>query len=190
MERADIKLAIDMLKNLELSGGDEVVIGHIESCLEDCGNEIAKLRAQLEAVTMERDKLKTVPMKYRRMQFNAELQDQLSAAQAELAALKQAQGEPVCWLTPCGEGWMLRYVPPVNDTPLGWKALYERPANLAELKAAEWEKAANIALNLRHTDIDEETLDWCNGTLACEAALRAEAEKIRKGEWNDRQRTA
>ena len=162
--------------------------GRLQAVCYDCRKNdkfTFAIRAQLEAAQA---KLNT-----QKAYYESVFEDgakQIKKCKDELAALKQAQGEPVCWLTPCGQGWMLRYEPPVNDTPLGWKALYERPANLAELKAAEWEKAANIALNLRHTDIDEETLDWCNGTLACEAALRAEAEKIRKGEWNDRQRTA
>ena len=118
MERADIKLAIDMLKNLELSGGDEVVIGHIESCLEDCGNEIAKLRAQLEEVTRERDDYKFALAEWQSktdwMQkspyprydwlgmHRADIlsdgfkqleaaQAELDAAHAELAALKQEQ---------------------------------------------------------------------------------------------------
>ena len=58
----------------------------------EAANEIESLRAQLAEVTGDRDELKTVPMKYRRMKFNAELQDenaklhkQLLATQAHVA---------------------------------------------------------------------------------------------------------
>lgn len=53
----------------------------------------------------------------------AELPEFLSRCLAELSK----DVEPVCWITPCGEGWMMRYEPPVTDTPLGWQALYEHP---------------------------------------------------------------
>lgn len=33
-------------------------------------------------------------------------------------------GEPVAWMTPDGEGFHIRFSPPVNDVPLGWDALY------------------------------------------------------------------
>ena len=47
--------------------------------------EIESLREQVEKLTKERDALKTVPMKYRRMQFNAELQDEVTQLQKQLA---------------------------------------------------------------------------------------------------------
>ena len=52
-------------------------------------NEIISLREQVEELTKERDELKTVPMKYRRMQFNAELQDEVTQLQKQLAALAE-----------------------------------------------------------------------------------------------------
>ena len=45
--------------------------------------------AKIEKLTKERDELKTVPMKYRRMQFNAELQDEVTQLQKQLAALAE-----------------------------------------------------------------------------------------------------
>ena len=45
MERADIKLAIDMVNHLDCD--DDVSLQHVMGVLEDCGNEIAKLRAEL-----------------------------------------------------------------------------------------------------------------------------------------------
>ena len=51
--------------------------------------ELKELREQVEKLTKERDELKTVPMKYRRMQFNAELQDEVTQLQKQLAALAE-----------------------------------------------------------------------------------------------------
>ena len=36
----------------------------------------------------------------------------------------QPEQEPVAWMTPDGEGFRIRFSPPVNDVPLGWDALY------------------------------------------------------------------
>ena len=57
-----------------------------------CANveeQLAALAEQNEKLTKERDELKTVPMKYRRMQFNAELQDEVTQLQKQLAALAE-----------------------------------------------------------------------------------------------------
>jgi len=35
--------------------------------------------------------------------------------------------EPVAWITPDGEGFRMRFEPPVNDVPLGWTPLYTKP---------------------------------------------------------------
>ena len=50
---------------------------------------IWELKDKLEKLTKEREKLKTVPMKYRRMQFNAELQDEVTQLQKQLAVLAE-----------------------------------------------------------------------------------------------------
>ena len=61
------------------------VCGYLEHEREHTGC----LREQLAALTKERDELKTVPMKYRRMQFNAELQDEVTQLQKQLAVLAE-----------------------------------------------------------------------------------------------------
>ena len=50
---------------------------------------IKELGEQIEKLTKERDTLKTVPMKYRRMKFNAELQDEVRQQEQQLAALAE-----------------------------------------------------------------------------------------------------
>lgn len=57
MERADIKLAIDMLAGMD---EEARIAAHCIGTLEDCGNEIAQLRAELAAaqqriVELEKD---------------------------------------------------------------------------------------------------------------------------------------
>ena len=52
-------------------------------------SELRRLSEQVEKLTMERDELKTVPMKYRRMQFNTEIQDEVTQLQKQLAALAE-----------------------------------------------------------------------------------------------------
>ena len=46
-------------------------------------------------------------------------------------ALAQPEQEPVAWITPDGEGFRIRFSPPVNDVPLGWDALYTTPPRKA-----------------------------------------------------------
>ena len=50
---------------------------------------ISSLELQVEKLTKERDTLKTMPMKYRRMQFNAELQEDVRQQEQQLAALAE-----------------------------------------------------------------------------------------------------
>ena len=44
---------------------------------------------------------------------------------------EQPEQEPVAWITPNGEGFRIRFSPPVNDVPLGWDALYTAPPRKA-----------------------------------------------------------
>lgn len=57
----------------------------------------AELRSEIDELTAEVERLKTVPMKYRRMRFNAELQDenhelhqQLASAELDNVRLREA----------------------------------------------------------------------------------------------------
>jgi len=52
--------------------------------------EIESLRQQLAAMTAERDKAKAMPMKYRRMEFNAQLQNENEALRQQLAEANHA----------------------------------------------------------------------------------------------------
>jgi len=57
MERADIKLAIDMLEGVKMEEPceDNMAIDHCINVLEDCGNDIASLRQQVATLTEQRD---------------------------------------------------------------------------------------------------------------------------------------
>lgn len=68
--------------------------------------ELEKLRAELAKKDAKIERLKTVPMMYRRMAFNAQLQDENAELQQQLAALKTglheicaAIDDPACDLT-------------------------------------------------------------------------------------------
>jgi len=50
--------------------------------------ECYELRQQLTDMTAERDKAKAMPMKYRRMEFNAQLQNENESLRQQLTALK------------------------------------------------------------------------------------------------------
>jgi hypothetical protein len=56
-------------------------------------------------------------------------------------ALAQQDQEPVAWMTPDGEGFRIRFSPPVNDVPLGWDALYTTPPQRKPLVIDSDEKA-------------------------------------------------
>ena len=55
--------------------------------------ELNQLRAELAAAREEIARLKTVPMKYRRMAFNAKLQRQVEAAESRVAELEKDRNE-------------------------------------------------------------------------------------------------
>jgi len=48
------------------------------------------------------------------------------------AAIIKKIGEPVCWITPDGEGWRMRLEPPVTETKLGWSPLFAMPKEQAK----------------------------------------------------------
>ena len=65
----------------------------VAELVDSLEQEVSTLREQVKKLTKERDELKTVPMKYRRMQFNAELQDEVTQLQKQLAALAEQNAE-------------------------------------------------------------------------------------------------
>lgn len=76
--------ALDTIRYHSGIAGEEVA-----DMVDSLEREVFTLREQVEKLTKEREKLKTVPMKYRRMQFNAELQDEVTQLQKQLAALAE-----------------------------------------------------------------------------------------------------
>lgn len=67
----------------------------------EAANEIESPRAQLAEVTGDRDELKTVPMKYRRMKFNAELQEENAKLHKQLLATQAHAARVVESLDSC-----------------------------------------------------------------------------------------
>ena len=65
--------------------------GHYETMFQVVREEIESLRQQLGAKDVEIARLKTVPMKYRRMAFNAQLQDENAKLSQQLADSQQRE---------------------------------------------------------------------------------------------------
>lgn len=59
------------------------------------------------------------------------VQARLAAVWGYVKAVPTMQ-EPSIWITPQGEGWRMRFDPPVADVPLGWTPFYAAPV------AREW----------------------------------------------------
>ena len=116
--------------------------------------EITKLREQVAAQAAEIARLKTVPMKYRRMQFNAELQEevarlreQVKAQAAVIEKLREAMeliatGEEVNGCIP-SLGWAVD----IADEALSIST--DSTQILAEARRAERERVAQMILNGR-----------------------------------------
>lgn len=83
VERADIKMAIDLADQLD----DTQDSFRITSVLMDCGNEITKLRAELEAAKAERD-----PMYGRYSRHVEQLHGQIALLREALSALLTHMG--------------------------------------------------------------------------------------------------
>ena len=76
--------SLDTIRYHSGIAGEEVA-----DMVDSLEQEVSTLREQVEKLMKERDALKTVPMKYRRMQFNAELQEEVTQLQKQLAALAE-----------------------------------------------------------------------------------------------------
>ena len=65
--------------------------------------------------------------------------------------------EPVAWITPDGEGFRIRFSPPVNDVPLGWVPLYTTPP---QRKPLTDEQIDNAMAENKQTLIDAADNYW------------------------------
>lgn len=73
---------------------------------------------------------------------------------AVMAVLQEQ--EPVVWVTPDGEGWRMRFEPPVNDVPLGWMTLYAAPMPPIvpdgwEVELLDWVSACQSSYHIDNT---------------------------------------
>jgi len=69
---------------------DDVLFNLAAEALRSQQAELEALKAKLAEVERENERLKTVPMKYRRMEFNAQLQNEVRQLEEKLAAIRQA----------------------------------------------------------------------------------------------------
>ena len=112
-----------------------------------CEETIKSLRQQLAAKDAEIERLKTVPMKYRRMAFNAQLQNENAQLRQQLAANNPLLDEAADELDrQKGEIESLR------QRPSEWKTNDELRKQLAEL--LDWQQKAFAAHPSIDMDID------------------------------------
>ena len=112
-----------------------------------CEETIKSLRQQLAAKDAEIERLKTVPMKYRRMAFNAQLQNENDQLRQQLAANNPLLDEAADELDrQKGEIESLR------QRPSEWKTNDELRKQLAEL--LDWQQKAFAAHPSIDMDID------------------------------------
>jgi len=78
-----------------------------------------------EVIKLALEAMKMNPLDTPTVVYDEKYNNAIKAQEEALA--KQEQGEPVAWMTPDGEGFRIRFSPPVNDVPLGWDALYTTP---------------------------------------------------------------
>lgn len=102
-------------------------------------SRIAELDQQVAALTKENERLKTVPMKYRRMEFNAQLQNQLSASQAREARLRDA-------MDTCDRDCIRAALAlPTDDSALQARLKEEREKCAERIEAVEGEWLTKVA---------------------------------------------
>ena len=79
--------------------------------------------------------------------------------------------EPVAWITPDGEGFRIRFSPPINEVLLGWDALYTIPPKRPWVGLTD----AEIDLALKSCN----TLDTYKYFRAIEAKLKEKNHELR-----------
>ena len=154
--------------------------------------ELRELREQVEKLTMERDELKTVPMKYRRMQFNAELQDEVTQLQKQLAALAEQNAKMRKALTKwryLDSSYNWRCGPCGNEVEKGHKkGCALSLTNLAtpvlnRIKAEAYREAADIVENINVYTFVHGGSSYDDGGLtlsSAASAIRAKADELEK----------
>jgi hypothetical protein len=147
-----LKLALEALKQMQAKANFEC--WNLEICDE-------AIKALEEALAKQEGQSNFCP--------------QCEALARELKAVKQEQrsdsehlGEPVAWITPAGEGFRIRFSPPVNDVPLGWDALYTTPYVPEGRQQRTW-------VGLTHEEIDYQAKKDDHAVYFALGALWAEA---------------
>jgi hypothetical protein len=126
-----------------LEGADRRDIAHGAevAALKTQASDVASERAanallteEIERLRAENDRLKTVPMKYRRMEFNAQLQAENERLRAEVAAARRACELALIVMTPNGS------VPTPVEEPVieRLRAAQQGGPSEAEERAAYW----------------------------------------------------
>ena len=105
--------------------------------------ELAILRAKLEAAEKENARLKTVPMKYRRMTFNAQLQEENAKQAAQIEALEKDAAR-IDWL----QHWFMHSwngVVGVGSSTI-WSLCGDYRSRVAKMKGRKFREAIDAAI--------------------------------------------
>jgi uncharacterized small protein (DUF1192 family) len=95
VNRGDIKLAIDMIDSIDCPPFVDPVLEHVVSTLEDCGNEIASLKAEITRLKAENERLSNLCDKWN-FECDEYREDNKRLAD-EIEALKAQSAEPVAY---------------------------------------------------------------------------------------------
>jgi hypothetical protein len=102
------------------------------------------LKLALEALELNNKEWKSLADSGDAGYWLAEEQDHYQQTEQAITAVEEAlaqpEQEPVAWMTPDGEGFRIRFSPPVNDVPLGWDALYTTPPQRTWVGLSESDK--------------------------------------------------
>ena len=132
----------------------------------------AELREQVDKLTKERDTLKTVPMKYRRMKFNAELQEDVRQLEQQLAALAEQNEKQRAFLEFAWKGI------PMNE--YAFKIL-EHVMNLPNLADPALNRIRAVGMRMAAQFI-EDKYDFLSEEITVVDEILAKADELSKGE--------
>lgn len=138
--------------------------------------DLDKVQDAIADLVAENERLKSIPMKYRRMAFNAELQDEADKLRTALAAA-EADNERLRDDFKCAAN----YVDFLGGDSKNYRQSIAQPSGdsaLREMIAGAYEECAKVCDGHAVVATNNDGAEW---SLSCSEAIRALAEKA-KGE--------
>lgn len=122
---------------------------------------IEQLQAKIAELEEENARLRTVPMKYRRMAFNAQLQDENNELRAQLASSEQQVGEwqPIETAPKTGRTILLGYTNSLGN----WRTMRGQWFS-REVIDEEWEEPDDCNEGWYETSVEADDIPSCWAT--------------------------